>query len=98
MSWKYLILIAIALCSLAAAVPVPQELSLDAPNPVAADVSKSEYFIATIKNIPFSLQDYSLCVCVCDDYYWNQKVGWLSLQKNSVTFAYVKEYSPVSGQ
>lgn len=39
MSWKYLALIAIALCSLAMAVPVPQETSLDAPSPVADAVS-----------------------------------------------------------
>lgn len=39
MSWKCLALIAIAMCSLAMAVPVPQDLS-DAPNPLADDVSK----------------------------------------------------------
>jgi len=36
LSWKTLALIAIALCSLAVAVPVPQESSLDAPSPVDA--------------------------------------------------------------
>lgn len=38
MSWKCLALIAIAMCTLAMAVPVPQDLS-DAPNPLAVDVS-----------------------------------------------------------
>lgn len=60
MSWKYLVLIAIALCSLAAAVPVPQELSLDAPNPVTLEVSMNAIrFIASIKNIQLNsiLQD-----------------------------------------
>lgn len=68
MSWKYSILIAIALCALAAAVPVPQELSLDAPNPVAFDVSKCCIrFIAAIKWIQCNLilQDI-LCMCACD--------------------------------
>ena len=55
MSWKYLILIAIALCSLAAAVPVPQELSLDAPNPVSADVSKRFYCYRIEKKTIYSI-------------------------------------------
>lgn len=66
MSWNYLVLIAIALCSLAAAVPVPQELSLDAPNPVALEVSINAIcFIADIKIIQFNviLQD-TLGMCV----------------------------------
>lgn len=40
LSWKSLALIAIALCSLAMAVPVPQEpSSLDVPSPVDDAVS-----------------------------------------------------------
>lgn len=69
MSWKYLVLIAIALCSLAAAVPVPQELSLDAPNPVTLEVSINAIcFIATNKSIQLnSISKDTLCMCVRDN-------------------------------
>lgn len=40
LSWKCFALIAIAMCSLAMAVPVPQD-SLDELSPIVAEVSKS---------------------------------------------------------
>lgn len=67
MSWKCLALIAIAMCSLAMAVPVPQDLS-DAPNPLADDVSKWRYL-----DVKFSIESDKIW---CDFGSKQSHCGW----------------------
>lgn len=57
LSWKCLALIAIALCSLAMAVPVPQE-SPDAPNPLATAAEVSTFF--SIYFVAFCFNSFTL--------------------------------------